>query len=157
MSRTLSSTFLSAVFAQETTQVFLCILDIIHADLDETIRVVNNTEDIVSNGNTYIGFPFSISLPADVENQLPAMSLSIDNVDRTIVNAVRTISSPPIVSLSVILASAPNTIEMGPIEMTLRQVDYDDKVVTGTLEPYNLLIESFPKSCFTPSRYEALY
>ena len=156
MSRSVSATFLEKVFAQETSEVFLCILEIDHDDLDAPIRVVNNTENITSGGYEYIGFPFELSMPADVEDQIPSVSLSIDNVDRTIVQAIRTISSPPTVYLSVILASDPDTVERAPIELTLREAEYDQLVVTGSLEPHDVLTEPFPQSCFTPNKYSAL-
>ena len=160
MSRAVSATFLQKVFAQETSEIFLCILQIDHDDLDTPIRIVNNTENITIGGYEYIGFPFQLSMPGDVEDQLPAVNISIDNVDRTIVEAVRTISSPPTVYLSVIMVSntTPNTgsVERGPIELTLRQAEYDALIVSGNLEPHDILSEPFPQSCFTPNRYTAL-
>jgi hypothetical protein len=127
-----------------------------HTDLAEAIRIVNNTENITSNGYEYIGFPFELTMQTDAEDQIPSVSISIDNVDRTIVEAIRTISSPPTVYLSVILASSPNVIERGPIELTLRQAEYDAMVVSGNLEPHDILSEPFPMACFTPNTYAAL-
>jgi len=157
MSRSLSSSFLEALYSERTNEVFLVLLSIAHADLVETIRVVNNTENITSSGVEYTAFPFTLSLPDDIEDQLPAVTLSIDNVDRSIVEAVRTINSPATVSLSVVLASDPDTVEIGPITLTMRQVEYDQLTVSGTLQPADLLSEPFPQGRFSPNRYPGLF
>jgi len=157
MSRSVSTSFLSAVNVQETDEVFLILLQIDHSTLGSPIRLVNNMVDIVSNGFSFIGYPFAISLPDDIEDQLPSVNMTIDNVDRQIVAAVRTISSPATISMSLILASDPNTIEVGPIEMTLREVKYNALHVTGTLQPADLLNEMFPVDQFTPGKYPGLH
>jgi hypothetical protein len=69
------------------------LLGVTHADMAETIRVVNNVEDVVSGGGTYVGLPFSIELPG--EGELPGEAgIAIDNVDRRTVEAMRTIQTP---------------------------------------------------------------
>lgn len=131
--RTISATAKQAVFASQTEQVFLVILDIDHPDLGSPIRVVNNNQDIVSNGNTYVATAFNFILPAQEDGVISNSSLSIDNVDRTIVNTIRSISSTPTVTASVILASDPNVLEAGPWEFQLTDVSYDRQQVKGQL------------------------
>jgi hypothetical protein len=85
------------------------------------------------------------------------VALSIDNVDRTIVEAVRTVSSPPTASLSVVLASDPDTVEAGPFELTIREVQYDALVVTATMAVEDILNEPFPGDLFTPQNFPGLF
>lgn len=160
MSRNVSATFVQSVNAQETNQVFLVLLLIDHSSLTEPIRIVNNFEDISSNGATYIGCPFAITFPSDLEDQLPAVTLSIDNVDRQIVAAVRNIDptdGPATSEISVVLASSPDTIEVGPMSLTLREVSYDAALVTGTMQPEDILNEPYPGDIFSPGFYPGLF
>ena len=60
----------------------LILLEITHADLAVPVRVVNDTQDIVSGGETFVAFSFDITLPADIDKQLPRATLTLDNVGR---------------------------------------------------------------------------
>lgn len=58
------------------------LLEISHDQLAVPIRVVNDTSDLVSNGDTYTAFAFRVALPDDVAGRLPRATLSIDNLGR---------------------------------------------------------------------------
>lgn len=131
--RQISTTAREAVNASQTDQIFLVILDIDHTDLPAPIRVVNNNESIISNGVTYIPTAFDFILPAQEDGVISNSTLSISNVDRVIVQAIRSISSPPIVTVRVILASDPDTVEAGPFQFTLTDVTYNRNTVSGSL------------------------
>lgn len=133
MARTISSTAKKAGNKSQTNQIFLYLLEIDHTDLPEPIRVVNNREDIISNGITYLACGFDFIPPTENDGEIMPAKLTIDNVDRRIVQAVRTITSPATVKASVILASNPNYVEMGPLEMTLKNVSYNRQTVTGDI------------------------
>ncbi len=152
----ITSVFRQAAFAQETDQVFLILLEINHPSI-LPIRVVNNYENITSKGNEYIGFPFDIELPQDAEDALPQVKLTICNVDRQIVKAVREVQGPPTMTLSVVLASDPDAIQAGPYTLTLREVSYDSMAVTATIMPEDVLNEAYPGDFFTPAYFPALF
>jgi len=157
MSRSLSSTFKAAIFSQETAEVFLVLLELDHADLAAPLRVVNNYENITSNGEVYIGYPFSISIPDETEDAMPIVKLTIDNVDRSIVEAVRTCTSAPAIVVSVVLASAPDTIEAGPFDLTLRAATYDALSVSGEIRADDILNEPWPGVIITPQNFPGLF
>ncbi len=133
MSRSLSEAAIASQNAQETGEAWLVLLEIDHDDLADPIRVVNNHQNITSNGNLFVGFPFEIELPGEDPDQPLRARLRIDNVDRTIVETVRTISSPPTVTARVVLASQPNTVEVEFSGMTLREASYDAATVEADL------------------------
>lgn len=81
MPRSYSSHLLEAV-GNTTGEEPVYLLEITHDQLAVPIRVVNDTDDLVSNGDTYIAFAFRVSLPTDVDRELPRATLSIDNVGR---------------------------------------------------------------------------
>ena len=157
MSRAVSNAFLRAVFARETDEVFLTLLKIEHENLSDAIRVVNNDQNIVSNGEEYIALAFEIELPGEADDALPMPKLSIDNVDRMIVKAIREIDTPATVTVSVILASDRDVVEAGPFFLTLRETPYDPLKVEGTLYGDDILNEAYPGHLFTPGMFPGLF
>jgi hypothetical protein len=155
--RSLSNTATEAANDSETGEVFLVLLTLSHASLGSSIRVVNNDTDITSGGNLFTAFPFEITLPNDEENRVPQAKLRIDNVDRQIVQAIRAVGTDPMdVSLQVILASSPNTLEMEYDGMQLKQVRYNADIVEGTLTIEGFLREPYPAGIFNPSFFSAI-
>lgn len=153
---TLSAPALAAAFAQETGEAYLFILEISHPSLSEPIRITNNHEAVVSNGNTYTPLNFEIDIP-DQGEDVPNVTVKIDNVDRVIVDNIRAINSPPTFSLSVVLSSTPDIIEAGPFEMRLSDVEYDAFVVSGRLMFEDILTEPYPAGSFNPPSFPGLF
>lgn len=156
MPRSLSSTAIASANAQQTDEVWLVLLTIAHASLATPIRVVNNNESIVSRGQTYQWFPFEIELPGEDVDSPSRARLRIDNVDRTIVNTIRSISTPPTVTLEVVLASAPDVVEVSFSGLSLREVDYDAMSVTGELVFESIFTEPVTLT-MTPARFPGLF
>jgi hypothetical protein len=157
MARTTSNTLRTAVNAEETSEIFLILLEISHASISPTLRFVNNYTNITSGGNEYIAYPFTITIPSELEDSVPRVSLTIDNIDRSIMDEVRSLTSAPDVSISVILASGPDTIEAGPFETKLRNVDYDANSITGDLQAEDILNEPYPGVFFNPMNFPGLF
>jgi hypothetical protein len=157
MTRSLSTTAKQAIFAQETSEVFLMLLTINHADLASPIYVANNTEDVVSNGNTFIGYPFTFEIPGEDAETLSQVNLVITNVDKLLVAGVRSIFTPLDVKLQVVLASDPDTIEAGDFDMKMRDVNYDALLLTGRCNFNDLLNEPYPAGNYTPADYPGLF
>lgn len=152
----MSTAATESINAEQSDEVWLILLEITHPSLVTPIRVVNNTQNIVSNGNTYLASAFTLSLPDDVQG-LSYVQLEIDNVDRLIVDTIRALATPPSVSLSVILADTPDSVEFGPHQMTVSDVDYDASTVKGTLIYEDLLNEPFPGRSFDKANYPGLF
>ncbi len=158
MPRTTSLSFRQAVNAQDTSEVILILLELDQTDFPAPVRVVNNTQDIVSNGQTYIAFPFVLELPDDIEENLPEAILSIDNIDPSIlIPSIRGATGPINAIINIVMASDPDTIEAGPFNFTIRRVDYTDKLISATLEPEAILSEPFPSGVFDPIGFPGLF
>lgn len=157
MPRSMSATATEAVLSQYTDQVFLWLLEIDHDTLVEPLRFVNSREDIVSNGNNHIAFPFEVTLPSEDGETISDVQLAISNVDRTIIETIRTITTEATITLSVILASSPDDMEAGPFTLALREVNYNAMTITGSLRWENLLNLSYPGYTFTPSGFPGLF
>jgi hypothetical protein len=156
MSRSISQTATFSSHDQQTEEVWLILLTIEHPDIDPPIRVVNNNENVTSRGDEFIAFPFDIDLPGDDPDQMPKARLRIDNIDRQVVVALRSIDSPPAVTIEVILASDPDTVEIAFEGLTLRNAMYDAQTVTADLAFEAILAEPIAVT-ITPQRFPGLF
>jgi hypothetical protein len=157
MPRALSIAARQAIFGPQTSEVFLPLITIAHAALSPSLHFVSNTQDVTSRGNLYRGWPFQITLPGEFEDQQPVVQIQIDNVDRLIMEGVRALTSAPTITLEVILASSPDTVEAGPFVFTLKAADYTALYITGTLAFEDVLNEPWPRFLFTPTVAPGLF
>lgn len=155
--RSLSTVLQRAIYAQDTKEVVLMLLTIAHANMVTPIRVVNNLEAITSQGYTWAAFPFDVSLPIESDDQIPVMTLRIDNVDRQIVTAVRNLQGPPDITLDIVVASQPDIVEATFVGFKLKNVSYDNLVVEGEMRLEEILSEPYPQHRMTPFHFPGLY
>jgi hypothetical protein len=139
--------------AMSSREVFAVYL----ASLFTPIRVVNNTRPVVSEGKQYVAFPFQIQLPDERDDRVTGVTLRIDNVDRSIVTALRQVTTELSVSLSVVLDSDPDVVDVGPYLFSLKRATYDANVVSGEMEYEDILREPMPGHTFTPSFFPAIF
>jgi len=145
-----------AAYLQETDDVFLVLLTITHDDITP-IRVVNNNENITSDSNLFVAYPFEITLPDSTGDGTPSAQLVIDNVSREIAESIRSISTAPKVTISVIRAADPDTIEITFAPFTLRNVKWDMMKVSGDLSMEDIALEPFPIGQFSPAQFQGLF
>lgn len=154
---TVSTTYKEAAFAADTPEVPLVLLTISHPSISPPIRLVNNTENITSNGNEFIAFPFTPVWADSREDAPPRARLTIDNVSREIAQAIRSITSPPTVTMQLILASAPDVIEQPLPDFKLRNVTWDAGKVSGELTVEDFTAEPYPAGVFSPASFPGLF
>lgn len=152
MVRNFSSAATTSINEQDTDEVWLTLLTIESPELQAPLRFVNNNASITSRGNVYVAFPFDLEFPGQDEENPGEARLVIDNIDRMIVNFIRSITTPPKVTIEVILASSPSTVEAAFSNMTLRNVTYDAKTVSGLLKFEDIVIEPVTYA-MTPERF----
>lgn len=153
----LSSNAVAAVLAQETGEVFLTLAEITHETLDQPMRFVDNTENIVHNGETYYAVAFKFTPPTSTgENDTPAR-LAIDNVDRAIMERIIPISTPLKISFKIVLASSLDTVEWESGELILRDISANVQQVSGALYDVFLADRTLPGIYFTPFDFPGLF
>lgn len=101
MSRDISTEARQSLNAAETGDAFLILLTLSHAGMAEPLRVTNGGEDVTSRGDIFTAYPFELSLPDDDAGQSPEARLVIDNIDRQIVRAVRSLTTAPLVLIEI--------------------------------------------------------
>lgn len=124
----------------------------------EDLRVVNNTEDIVSRGLKYEAFGFKINLVNEDTERLPQVTLTIDNLDARIIEYIRSLPSAPLMKLEVV-TSADNfqSVERSVDFLKLTSVTYNSLIVTGQLVLDNFMAARFPAEDYTPNEFPGLF
>jgi hypothetical protein len=157
MPRQLSAAAARAIIARETAEVFLACLTISGPGLP-TLRCVNDTQPLVRASGTFYPYPFEVLLPEDTDAAAPTARLRVDNIDREVTRALDEYSGVPQVTLEIVLASSPDTVEMGPFEFSILSVDYDAVVITATLGyEEDFLNQAVPAQSYTPTSSPGLF
>lgn len=155
--RTISLSAMQAMFAAETAEAFVPLVTITHPSLTVPIRVVNYDVNLVSRGNTFVAYPFTLTLPDDLEASAPRARIVIDNVDQDIIRAIRNATGEaPEVNMEVIMVSAPDTVQCPFPGFRLASVRYDSLVIEGDLNLDVLIGASYPSGRFRPSAFPGL-
>lgn len=170
MSRTVSLTFRQEFNAEQTGDVPVCLVTITHPSLgapiylssDPTARIsvdplVYGTE---SRSNSYMFLPMAATLPDDSDGTPPAIKIVIDNVSRELVPTVRSAGPTGIrakVTVELVLASDPDTVEASWPAFDLTAAPYDSGSVTLTLSLNALAVEPFPSGVFSPAGFGGLF
>lgn len=161
MARSISTAGLNAINDNNNNgEVWLYLVEIDSPVFTDPVRVCNNNADIVSGGNTYYAWGFTVSMLADTDdNDTPSVKFTVDNVDQSIVFAINAIpiDLPPTVSLSVIRASAPDTIEIGPIVLPVTDLACTSLTVEFTIGLPAVLVEQFPGYTFNPTNSPGMF
>jgi len=154
------------MYAQETEEVFVLLLEVSTAG--EPIRVALDSEnldtkltvdgiDTHSTAVTFAGGYFGIELPEEAGENISTVRVSIDNVDRAIVAAIRSANTPPDCNMWVVLRSSPDVVEAGPYYLTLESASYDAMTVTGELAFEDVTNRRYPAHEYTPSNTPGLF
>ena len=147
----------TAMFAQETGEVFLAVLKIDHPDFTVPIRVVHNTQNVTYAGAEWIAYPFDLVLPDATRTGRSSPICRSTTSGREIAAAVRAAVEPPTVTVALIRASDPDPAEVLWPEFTLRNVSWDAAALTGDLVLLNISNEPYPAHQFTPGYFPGLF
>jgi len=157
MSLTLSSELLAQLFAQESDDPFLLLVTLSHPDFVDDIRLVNNTVNIVSRGDTFLAFPFRTRFPVDDGQTKREFSIEFDNVSLDLIEGIRTVTDPIDVKIEMILASLPDEVQMSQEELKIRQVVYDQNRVTATIALDDFLNTEMTSEKYTPTNFPGIF
>ena len=137
--RSQSAGVVSSLLAQDTNDVYLVLLTLLDG-AGVPFRFTSDAADTLYGGDTYIAFPFDITLPNNVEDKISTAQLSITNVDRRLIDSIRDQTTAFQVQIDVILASSQDLM-VSYTDFTWRQLTYDAMTITGTLTLEDFLNE----------------
>ena len=152
-----SQRFRESAYDRETEDVWLVLVHLSHADLLEDIYVVNNLEDVISNGQLHKACPFEVILPTDTDEGPPVARVRIDNVAQDVTVSLRLIDTPAFIDFKVVLASDPDTVEAEYSGMTLKDVTVNINTISGSVGLDDLRLEPFPAHSFGPSFFPGAF
>ncbi len=148
------------LFKEDTDAVFLHLLKI-SVEGKEPLRFVDNTEAVVSNGESYSPVAFEIQLPEQSQDgKTSPCRLAVDNVDRVIAETVKNADAAGLkiyAEVSLIMAQTPDTPERGPIKFLLRNVTVTKNDVRGELYDSFIYDRKIPEGVYTPNDFPGLF
>lgn len=165
MSRDLTTTTWRAIARQRTNDVFVLLIDVMLWDADAgeytCVHVCNNSIDIVSSASgssvTYIAFPVDVIPPSEESRGASVGTLTISNVTQDIISAIRALTKPMLVTMSIINHMEPDEYVATWPEYIWRQLTYDVNVISGQLSLENFLSEPYPGGTMTSSIFPGLF
>lgn len=155
--RTLSPQLKAAAFASQTPKAIITFLTLAHPSLSSSIRVCNNSQPITRGGQSYAPFAFQVDLPPEKDDQIGSARLTIDAVDLSIIQAIRSIQSPASVSIALALADQPDMTEVDYGTYTWRNLSYNSLTVSGDLAYDDILDILIPGLMATPQTVPGVF
>lgn len=165
--RILSLNFRKALFSQESGEVPIFLLTITHPSLTSPIYLSTDpttrySDDppmyrTVSRTINFLYAGIDVTIPDEQDKTPPASKLTIQNVTRDLIPLARSVSTPPLVKIEAVLASAPDSVEMtiGALQMSNLTYDANQLVFDLTLDA--LTSEPFPSGTFSPAYFAGLF
>lgn len=159
----LSTNAKKAMTAPETEEVLLNLLDVKY-DGESILRVVDNNQEITSNGHTYIPCSFSVILPDQSSDGNKSCRLQIDNTDISIYRAIKSAviqsrneNKDITCTAAVIMASEPDNYIEGPLTFILRNINADVSSITGELYDSYMHDRKFTALTYNPNDFPGLF
>lgn len=146
------------LLALSADQPFLVLLEITHPDLAQPIRVVDDVQNVTSNGNEFVALPFRVTLPDDISGQIPQATLEVDNVGRELTTWLEISRGGQNAKCRImqILRSDPDVIELD-ITLDLTQMVINNQTVQAKIGFVNVLGQTSTLTTFTPTTAPGLW
>jgi hypothetical protein len=158
MARAYSAEYKSTLAKVSAEEAPVILLQIDHPGLPTPIRVVNDTQNLTSNGQEYIAFPFNCVLPDDFENKLPKARLTISNVGKDLMQWLEATDGGigSTATFSQVMRSRPNQVEW-TITMALFNVMANNVEVSAELGFENLFAKPAISVQYRPENSPGLF
>jgi hypothetical protein len=155
--RLLSSVALRSINAEETGEVWVPLVKLTGGGVGAPIRIAANGEAVVHMGETYQPFPFQMDLPDEEPEAEAVMRWVMDNTNLEFIEEFRQATGPITAEAFWVLASQPDTIEIGPLVTELRGFEYDEETISGTLQVDPIMELTFGEKQFNPANTPAIF
>lgn len=136
-SRSLSAALKRQLFTPWRDQSVRALITVDHAEFDEPYRFCSGDprefESLVSNGETYIVFPFQLTILSD-DDQEPRAMLRIQNVDDRIGSTLLALPDDAVsVSVQIVMTDTPDVVEYSAINLELVDIEINAMMVSGRI------------------------
>lgn len=157
MPNQLSPELLAQLMAQESEDPFLVLATLTHTSFAEPIYLVNNSEDIVSNGITFSAFPFRLRLPPDDGEKAREAQIEFDNVSLELIELIRSVTTRIDIKLEMVLASVPDDIQYSLEELKISNISYNRSTIVASLIMDDFLHGGLTSERYTPTNFPGLF
>lgn len=146
------------LLATSADEPFLVLLEITHPEWTVPIRVVNDSQNIVVEGDEFIACAFRITLPDDIDQQVPEARLEVDNIGRELTQWLEYSQGGKGAKCRImqVLRSDPDTVEFD-MTLDLSGLSVDNFVVRGQLGFQDTLGQPAVKLRFDPNTAPGLW
>lgn len=155
MSNSVSSEMKAQMFGQNSDDPFLTLVTLQGQTF--TARLVNNSVDITSRGNTFTAFPMKITLPVDDGQTARSFAIEFDNASLLLINSLRSVTGTIGVTIEMVLASMPDVVQFSFEDLIVTSVNYNASKISATIMMDNFLAVEMTSERYTPSGYPGLF
>jgi hypothetical protein len=142
--------------AERIGEPYVALVTITHPSLEDTLRFVINTSDVVSRAETFLASHAEFTLPNRGEGKMAAQ-ITIANVDRRIGQAVQTMLTPAEILFEIVDAERPDIVVLVYPPMELYNVTANAMSVTGDLKGKLDPQDQYPKERATRDVAPAIF
>lgn len=172
MSVVTSAEFRKWAAANDSADPLVFLLEIAHPSLSAPIRVSSDMTEFIRlheetkepvygtrhKGNVYYALPFKITLPDQPQGSDPVRAgLTVDNVDREYVAAVRNMESAATFRVKTVFASAPDVVQQELPALRIASATYSATTIDAELGPDDYRAEPAPALNFYPALFPGLF
>ena len=148
---------LAQLFAQESNDPFLILFTLTHSSFAAPIRLVNNMQNVVSRGETYLAFPVNVTLPVDDGETAREINVEFDNVSLELIDELRSVTDQIGVKLEMIFASLPDTVQMSIDELFITNISYNKSRISARLFLDSFLATEMPNEKYGPFNFPGIF
>jgi hypothetical protein len=140
---------------QHQEYAFLWLMTI--QDTSTTLHVVNNLEDVTSNGQVFTAFPFEVTLPPDDGGTPQSLKVTTVNASRDLIEIIRGTLEPPTVRLDLITSNNPDLIHKTIDFMQVGGVEYDALTVGFDLVSSSAFARKTQQHVYNQAEFPGLF
>ncbi|MBE9635783.1 DUF1833 family protein [Salipiger mangrovisoli] len=155
--RPLSDQLLAEMYADSNGAVLVPLVKLEHVDWEMPVCLARNAEPVSHGGETYVPFPMELSLPDDEDEGLPILRWTAQNVVREIMWYFRRVSGVVRGTVVYVQPAVPGVVEIGPFEVEISGIEYDEQTLSGVMTIEPILEEAFGYLTMTPGTTPALF
>ncbi|MFY3082042.1 DUF1833 family protein [Achromobacter xylosoxidans] len=158
MTRSLSSAAARNVLATSADEPLLAAIEITHSELEVPARFVNDTQNIIIEGNEFFACRFDMTLPDDRDEQVPQARLEVDNIGRDLTRWLEESQGGRGAKCRVlmVLRSSPDNLEFD-MTLDLTGLVITNYRVSGDLGFKNTLMQSAVAVRYDPSTSPGIF
>lgn len=160
--RTIATDVIKEFYKQQGGYAVPALVEITHgvAGYLNPLRLVNNTQAIEYEGETYYPYPFTFDPPDLSTDKIAHGRFSICAVNQMIAKIVRSTETAPTLTFKAVCVIVGESTVIEPVaewEFTLRDISGDEKAISATLEYENRLILDTPPLEYLPQDFPGVH